>query len=168
MRELMQPLNRLPTRADWEQALIRARWPDGAPYEYRKGAQAYADQYAELLAVAAQGGAYPTLPAPIQGGTGSGFRWACVHCRSNGPADSADHAVALTGTHWSWACSATATVYDDQPPAFIDKMGRLHFSSGGGDGYVQRVSRHRVMHRLYPDLVPEWTGSFRGAGPITD
>lgn len=153
------PLHSLPTRVDWEQVLIRRRWPDGAPYEYRKGTQGYAEQYAELLAEAMSGErvteAGPTLPAASE------IRWACVYCRSNGPADNEDHAIVLTRTHWSWACPATATVYDDTPPLRRDDRGKVMLNgSQGGDGYVQRVARHQAMHRLYPDLVPEWTGQF--------
>lgn len=42
----------LPLRADWEQALLRERWPDGVPFEYRKKAEEYSAQYEELLAEA--------------------------------------------------------------------------------------------------------------------
>lgn len=42
----------LPLRADWEQALLRERWPGGVPFEYRKKAEEYAAQYEELLAEA--------------------------------------------------------------------------------------------------------------------
>lgn len=157
-----QPLVSLPLRADWEQVLIRARWPEGAPYQYRKGAGAYDEQYAELLATAIEDGPADQVAAARTPADDSGFRWACVHCRCNGPADNADHAAMLTGTHWTWACPATATVYDDQPAAYVDEAGELHFADGKGNGYVQRVARHANMHRLYPDLVPEWTGSFRG------
>lgn len=158
-----EPLVSLPLRADWEQALIRARWPEGVPYRYRKGSETYADQYAELLAAAMTEAVTDEVSPPAQNAAPlAEVRWACVYCRSSGRADNPEHAVALTGTHWAWACPATATVYDDQPLPFVDKLGRLHFADGPGDGYVQRVARHQHMHRLYPELVPEWTGGFRG------
>lgn len=156
------PLHSLPLRADWEQALIRARWPGGAPYEYRQGTQEYAKQYAGLLAEALTGERAAEVGPVLPGA--SEIQWACVYCRSNGPADNESHAVVLTRTHWSWACPATATVYDDTPPIQYDDRGRVRLNGAqGGDGYVQRVARHANMHRLYPDQVPEWTGQFGGS-----
>jgi hypothetical protein len=31
-------------------------------------------------------------------------RWACLPCRTGGPADSLPHALALERTHYYWAC----------------------------------------------------------------
>jgi hypothetical protein len=158
------PVVRRSLRVDREQALLHKRWPEGAPYRYRTGAGAYGDQYAELLAMATAETAPDDGPTLVPGDSPPvpETRWACVYCRSNGRADNPAHAVALTNAHWGWVCPATATVYDDQPPPFIDKLGRLHFADGPGDGYIQRVARHQNMHRLYPHRVPEWMGVFRG------
>jgi len=87
--------------------------------------------------------------------------WECPECGSNGPTDSDANRVVLLRTHQQYACPAGATVYDDTPKVTKIKGFRLP-EFRPADGYVQRVERHQNMHRLFPDRVPEWTGTFRG------
>jgi hypothetical protein len=47
--EWTQPLVNFPSRADWEQARMRERYPDGVPYGYRATKAKYAEQFEELL-----------------------------------------------------------------------------------------------------------------------
>lgn len=68
------------------------------------------------------------------------WRWACVACLMNGPADNARHAIVLQNSHDQYACPATAV---------------------GPIEYKLRVARRADLTRRYPDEAPPWKGKRR-------
>jgi len=96
----------------------------------------------------------PLLPAaPVRE---SPWRWACVRCRMNGPADNAEHAIALGRTHDAYACPATTPRRPEPRPPVSSREARDRAEHP--DEYALRVGRRADLTRRYPDQAPAWTG----------
>jgi hypothetical protein len=67
--------------------------------------------------------------------TGTEWRWACVNCGMNGPADNPDHAASLSRIHDTFACPALPTTPDE---------------------HALRVARRADQARRYPEQAPAW------------
>lgn len=88
---------------------------------------------------------------------GREFRWACVNCRMNGPAENADHADALIRIHDTYACPATVpqrAVRETIAPFHTEEYIRRAESP---DEYALRVARRADLTRNYPEQAPAWS-----------
>jgi hypothetical protein len=72
----------------------------------------------------------------------SGWRWACINCFMNGPADNARHAAHLIRMHDTFACPALPTTPEE---------------------HALRVARRVDLTRRYPEQAPAWMETKRPA-----
>ena len=85
---------------------------------------------------------------------GAEWRWACVRCRMNGPADTASHAAHLIRMHDTFACPATAPARPPRPaPRSADEAIR---QANSPDEHALRVARRADLTRNYPEQAPAW------------
>jgi len=91
--------------------------------------------------------------------TGTEWRWACVNCFMNGPAESPDHAAHLSRMHDTYACLATVPIRperelvpDFHPEEYIRR-------ATSPDEHALRVARRADLTRRYPEQAPAWVES---------
>lgn len=93
----------------------------------------------------------PSVARTPTGGTE--WHWACVNCRMNGPAESADHAAHLSRMHETYACPASVRPKPVRKPATADEAIRM---AAAPDEYTLRVARRADLTRRYPEQAPAW------------